>query len=196
MFDYKVTLGYAATIISIVSYILYFRTIFAGKTKPHAFSWLVWALLTGLAFAAQLSQKGGAGAWVTASTSIACFAIFLWAIFKGQKDFSTFDWWALASALIATLLWYFTKNPTLSVVLITIIDAVGFLPTFRKGYYKPDEESLSLYGFSAIKYVFGIFALSTFSLATWLFPASLVLTNGLFVAMIMIRRKELKKLAV
>jgi hypothetical protein len=194
--EYKIILGYLATIISFASYVPYFRGIFLGKIKPHAFSWFVWGLLTAVAFFAQVSQHAGAGAWVTASTALACFGVFVLALFKGQKQFAIFDWFALAASLIAFLLWWITKNPTLSVILVTVTDALGFLPTFRVGFYKPYEESLSLYGPSTLKYALGILALQSFSLSTWLFPASLVLTNGLFVSMLVIRRAQVKNLSV
>jgi hypothetical protein len=192
MQNYKIILGYIATIISFGSYIPYFISIFKGTTKPHAFSWFIWALLTAIAFAAQLTDHGGAGTWVTASTAIACFAVFALALVKGKRDFSSFDWWALASALLAVLLWYFTKNPLLSVILVTLIDALGFLPTFRKGYFDPRGEAISLYMFSTLKYILGIIALENLTVVTWLFPASLVLTNGLFVLMVLVRRSQLK----
>jgi branched-subunit amino acid transport protein len=190
MYDYKIVLGYLATFISVASYVPYFRNIFLGKVKPHAFSWLVWSLLTAVAFGAQISERGGAGAWVTASTALACFAVFILALFKGRRDFTSFDWYALAAALVAFVLWWLTKDPTLSVILVTVTDALGFLPTFRKGYYKPNEDSIALYGASIIKYTLGILALNSFSLSTWLFPASLILTNGLFVMLLFIRRKQ------
>ncbi|MDP3741171.1 MAG: hypothetical protein Q8R08_02470 [bacterium] len=191
MVDLKTALGYLATIISFGSYIPYFRSIFAGKTKPHAFSWFVWGLLTAIAFAAQVSEKAGAGSWVTASTAVACFAVFFVALWKGYRDFVKLDWFALFSALVAIILWALTKNPLLSIILVTVADALGFLPTFRKGYYHPHEETMTLYSFSTLKYAIGIFALESLIFTTWLFPASLVLTNGLFVLMILHRRSKI-----
>ena len=176
---------------SLGSYVLYFKDIFAGKTKFACLFLVYLELAYGHCHFAQISQKAGAGSWVTASTSLACFVVFILALFKGYRDFVAFDWWALGSAVAAIFLWYFTKQPVLSVILVTIIDAVGFLPTFRKGFYKPYEETISLYSLSAIKYVLGIIALGSLTISTWLFPASLVLTNGLFVTMVITRRKFL-----
>ena len=192
MTDYKIFLGYLAIIISFASYVPYFKNIFSGKVKPHAFSWFVWGLLTTVAFAAQVVDKAGAGAWVTASTALACYGVFALALFKGDRKFSLFDWVALVSALIALALWAFTKNPTMSVILVTVVDALGFLPTFRKGYYKPFEESAGLYTASTVKYIIGIFALQSLSVSTWLFPASLVITNAIFVLVLLVRRSQLK----
>ena len=54
MLEYKTILGIIAVIIALAGYVPYFRDIFRGKTKPHAFSWLVWASLTGIAFFGQI----------------------------------------------------------------------------------------------------------------------------------------------
>jgi hypothetical protein len=191
--DYKNILGTAAVIISFGSYVPYLRSILRNQTRPHAFSWLVWALLAGIAFAAQLFENGGIGSWVTGSSSLLCFVIFFLSLSKGEKHFDSFDWTALIAALLAIPLWKFTKNPTFSVILISVIDAVGFLPTYRKGYFKPNEERAGLYFLSTIKYILGILALRSFTLATWLFPASLILTNCLFVLMLLVRRRQQAK---
>jgi hypothetical protein len=195
MMYYKDLLGYLATAIALAGYIPYFRDIFRNKTKPHAFSWLVWAVLTGIAFAAQVVGGGGAGAWVTGFSAFVCFTVFLLALKKGQKTFSRFDWISLLSAFGALLLWVLTNNPVLSVLLVTAIDAIGFLPTFRKGYHNPFEETVSTFLLSSVKWVFAIFALNTFSILTWFYPASLILMNGLFVVLLLVRRKRLKMIA-
>jgi hypothetical protein len=81
----KVVLSTLAIIISIIAYIPYFRDIFKGKTKPHAFSWLIWSVMLTIAFIAQLVEEGGAGAWVTGATAILCSAVFTLALFKGGE---------------------------------------------------------------------------------------------------------------
>jgi hypothetical protein len=191
MIDYKESLGLIAILIGLVSYVPYFINIFRGKTKPHAFSWLIWAVLTGIAFAAQVTEKGGAGSWVTGVTALACFFIFVLALFKGFRHFPVFDWLTLAIACVSIIIWKLTNDPTISVILITVIDAIGFLPTFRKGFMRPFEETATTFTLSAIKFVPALFALESFTIATWLYPASLVLMNGLFVCMLLIRRKQL-----
>jgi hypothetical protein len=60
--DFKVLVALIAVAMTITGYFFYFRDIFASKTKPHAFSWLVWAVLTGIAFFGQLSDNAGPGA--------------------------------------------------------------------------------------------------------------------------------------
>lgn len=187
----KAFLGIAATLLALYSYVPYFRDIFAGKTKPHAFSWLVWFLLTAVAFVAQIKDNGQAGAWVTGFTAIVALMIFIAAITRGEKDITKSDWLCLIGSFLAMGLWAITDSALTAVVLITIIDALGFAPTFRKAFHNPQEETLITFALSAVKFVIAIAALSNYSSVTVLYPASLVLMNGLFVTMLIIRRKQL-----
>jgi hypothetical protein len=188
----KEFLGIIAIVIGLIGYIPYFATIFSGKTKPHAFTWFVWGLLTAIAFGGQVAGSGGAGAWVTGFTAFISFIIFALALVKGKRDFPLADWLCLAGCMVSLALWAVTDNPLSAIILITIIDLVAFIPTFRKSYAKPHSEPAFTYGLSGLKFVVGIAALEQFSAVTVIYPASLVLTNGLFVAMLFIQRKRLQ----
>ena len=193
MNEYKIVVGVLALVITVFGYAIYFVHMAQGKTKPHAFSWFVWGMLTAIAFAAQVAEGGGAGAWVMGLTAVACFCISAFAYFKGARDFVWFDWFALVSAGIALLLWWLAHSPLWSVVLITLTDAFGFLPTMRKSYFRPHEETASIFVISSIKFILSIFALETYTLATWLYPAYLIVANGLVATTLFIRRWQLKK---
>ena len=193
MLEYKTILGIIAVIIALAGYVPYFRDIFRGKTKPHAFSWLVWASLTGIAFFGQIFDKGGAGAWVTGFTAVVSFAIFFLALKKGEKNITSSDKWSLFGAGVALVLWYLTSSPMGSVILITLIDALGFYPTFRKSYHKPHEETMLTFFLSGLKFVIAIIALQNYSVVTYLYPASLVLMNFIFVGLLIVRRRQHRK---
>jgi hypothetical protein len=187
-------LGIIAILLGVVAYAFYIRGIVQGKVKPHAFSWGVWGLLTGIAFLAQLAGGGGPGAWVTGFTAICSFAFVIVGLTKSSRVYiNKSDWVFLAVALATIPIWYFSGDPLWSVLIITITDACAFIPTFRKAYNHPDTENARTYALSGIKFVPGLFALQTFSVTTALYPASLVLMNLLFVVMLLWRRKALAK---
>ena len=186
----KTALGIIATAMAFVSYIPYIRNMLSGKTKPHAFSWLVWGTLTAIAFVGQVSEGAGPGAWVTGFTACVSFFIFVTVLRTGEKDIAKSDWLSLVGAGIAMLLWWATSDPLIAVILITLIDALGFFPTFRKSYHKPYEETAITFAISGLKFVIAIIALENLTPTTWLYPASLVLMNGIFVVMLLIRRKQ------
>jgi len=192
VFDYKIILGLIAVVIALAGYIPYFKDIFRGKTKPHAFTWLVWASLTGIAFFGQLFDGGGAGAWVTGFTALVSFVIFFLAIGRGEKNITPSDKWSLSGAVVALILWFLTDSPLGSVILITLIDALGFYPTFRKSYHKPHEETMLTFFLSGLKFIIAIIALQNYSVVTYLYPASLVLMNFIFVGLLIVRRKQQK----
>lgn len=187
--DYKILLGYLSILIAVVAYAPYFRGILANKIKPHAFSWLIWSLLVGITFAAQVVKQGGAGSWATGFTSFVCFVIFLLALTKGDRHFVRFDWVSLSAAFLALALWWLTSDPTLSVILITLTDAFGFFPTLRKGYYQPHEDSSTLWALSGLKFALAIIALESYSLVTLLYPGYLFLTNSSYALFLLWRRR-------
>lgn len=191
--DGREILGALATLIALISYVPYLITIFKGTTRPHGFSWIVFGLLTVIGFAAQVYGGAGAGAWVMGFSAAICFIIAGLAVFKGTFDPTRSDWITFIAALAAIPLWLATDNPLYAVILITLIDALAFYPTFRKAYHYPHEELVFTFFLSGLKFVLSLFALDTVSLVTVVYPASLIFMNWLFIAMVVYRRNVLSK---
>ena len=192
--NYKIIFGIAASVISFIGYIPYFRDIFLKKTKPHIFSWLAWSFLGGIGFFAQMIGGAGSGAWVLGLGTLVCFSIAVLAIFKGERKITLADWVAFAGALIGLILWRLTNNPLLAIIFVTISDALAFIPSFRKAYYKPYEETIITWFFSSFKFILALVATESYSIITILYPISLVLTNGSFGIMLLVRRRILSRL--
>jgi len=189
----KTIIALASIAMTIFGYSFYFKDIFAGKTKPHAFSWLVWATLTSIAFFGQLSAGAGPGAWVTATTAAISFIIFWLSLTRGEKDITKSDKIFLGASFFAIIPWLLTKDPLISIILVTVIDFLGFLPTIRKSIKKPYEETLIHYVFAGLKFLLAIIALDNYTLVTWLYPASLVLANWLFIVLLVVQRRKISK---
>lgn len=192
--DIKLVLGILAVIIGLAGYVFYIRGIIQGKVKPHAFTWTVWGLLTGIAFVAQVVEEGGPGAWVTGVTAVMSFIFAAVGLEKTSRQYiSRSDWLFFVSAIIAIPVWYLTGNPLWSVIIVTIIDALAFVPTFRKAYHYPQTENTWTYFLSGTKFIFGVAALESLTIVTALYPISLILANGIFVAMVIWRKKALEQ---
>jgi hypothetical protein len=116
--------------------------------------------------------------------------IFGIALFKGEKEITRSDEVCLLAALLGTAFWAITANPLWSVIIITGVDGIGFIPTFRKAYKKPAEESVTIFVLSTISYFISLFALQTINLVTFLYPASLLITDSLFVLLVLYRRSS------
>jgi hypothetical protein len=117
----------------------------------------------------------------------------VFALFRDQKHFHTADWICLVGALVALALWRLADSPVSAAVLITLTDAIAFIPTFRKGYHKPREDTPATFGINGLKFFISLFALQNYNLATWLYPASLVLSNWAFAMMMYVRRRQVKE---
>jgi len=187
--DWGTIIGLIAVIVSTIGYLPYIINVFLAKTKPHAFSWLIWAVLTGISSVVQLTEGAGPGAWVTIATSISTGFIFVLSFKYGTHDIKRFDWIILFSAFVAIIPWVITRDPLLSIILVTFIQVSGFLPTARKVYKHPHEETAVTFVANGAKFYLGIFALSAFSIETVFFPLIAGSANIALVVLIIARRR-------
>lgn len=191
---YKQLLSAIAIFITFVAYIPYIRSIRLGNTKPHVFSWIIWASVTFIVFLAQLADKGGVGAWpIGVSGIITLYVAILAYIKKASIVITKQDWLYFILAMSSIPFWYFTSNPLWAVVILTTVDLLGFAPTFRKSYHHPYDESLLFFILMAIRNLVTLAALENHSLTTILFPTATALACILFVQMVFIRRSIIKK---
>src|SRR3989338_8644305 len=189
--DYYLIFGLAAVALSFISYIPYIYHLFKNKTKPHIFSWFLWGLLAGIAFLAQINENAGPGSWVVGFTTAVCFFIAVVSYVKWKRYYITkFDWVCFIAAIFGVVLWIITDNALNAVIVVSVVDALAFVPTFRKTFINPNEETAITFVFSAITMALSLAALENFNLTTALYPASLVFTNILFVLMVLARRKK------
>ncbi|MCB9990479.1 MAG: hypothetical protein H6867_03745 [Rhodospirillales bacterium] len=193
--DPKEILAVLAMIIGVLSYGPYLRSVWKGRTRPHMFSWVIWGLLTGIAFFAQIADDAGPGAWVTGFTAILTFIVIALAFKHGEKNITRSDMMTFAAGLAAIPVWLATDNALWAVLIVTVIDALGFYPTFRKSWHKPHEELALSYFLSGLKFAISLPALHNVSVITVIYPLSLVLTNWVFVVMLYVRRRSMESSA-
>lgn len=175
-----------------MAFLPYIRSIMEGKTKPHVFSWVIWSSTTFIVFLAQLSDKGGAGAWpLGVSSIISLYVAFLAYEKKSDITITPSDWLFFVMAMGSLPLWYFTSDPLWVVIILTSVDVMGFGPTFRKAYKKPFEEQLQFFTLMGVREFFSVGALENYSLTTLIFPVVMSSATWVFVFMVLIRRKKI-----
>jgi uncharacterized protein with PQ loop repeat len=190
MIDIKLLIGIFAGTIGALSFIPYFRDIFLHKTKPHIYTWLIWSLLQGTSVFIMLYGGAGIGVLPFVIGTILCGSIFILSLKYGTKNITLFDTICLIGALVALIFYIFLHNSLLSIILVSIIDFIGFIPTFRKSYVEPKTETASTYIVSAVSSVLAIGALLNYSVITILYPATLILTDTTCWLIIVLRRKK------
>lgn len=188
--DYQTTLGALAATGAFISHGIYFRDVLRGKTKPHSYSWLIWSILGAIGFCGQQADGAGPGSWALSVVTAGCFLIFLLSLRFGERNITTFDTCCLFVSLGAIPLWLCSHTPFWSMILITTIDAVAFLPTCRKSWNRPFDETASLYVLNTFSLWLSLFALENISLITALYPATIMAMNAITALVVLSRRRR------
>ena len=189
---YKEILSAVAITLTFIAFLPYIRSIFQGTIKPHVFSWVIWGTTTFVVFLAQLEDGGGAGAWpIGVSASITIFIAILAYVKRTDIVITKTDWVFFISAISSLPFWYLTSDPLWAVVVLTIVDFLGFAPTVRKAYRYPHSESLLFFTLFTARNLIVIMALENYSLTTVLFPAVIAAACMLLIIMITYRRRAL-----
>jgi hypothetical protein len=187
-------IGLLAVFVGLVSGGMYILSVFRKESKPHLFTWIIWGLISAIAYAAQLHDHAGPGSWAMGLTALTCGATMALCFKYGEKDITRSDWIALIASLSAIIPWIMTDDPLYSVILVSFIDIVAFYPTFRKSWHKPYEENLLSYNIASLKLVLSLFALDNFTVTTSLYAMTIVGANTAFVTMCYTRRKFFRSL--
>lgn len=190
-FSPKDLYAFIAILLMLFSRGTYFTSIMKGRTKPHAFSWLIWGVISSIGLAAQIAEHAGPAIWVRAVGSATCFVVLILCWWKGTRDIRRVDWITLLLALTAIPLWIITKTPVWSVILVCLIDTSGYIPTARKVFNKPKEETPFSYMFSCAGAFLSLLAIENYTPSTWLYPLVLTCSNLTMASFILIRRYQL-----
>ena len=143
---------------------------YSSKTKPYLFSWFVWGCVAALAFALQVSDNAGLWSFVTLATALICFVIILFGLKDGKKDIVKVNFICLILASVSIILCLVIKQAILSAIIVCSIDIFGFIPTIRKSWDKPHEETAFTYGLNSFRHILSILALTNYTIITLLYP--------------------------
>jgi len=89
-------------------------------------------------------------------------------------------------------LWLVANDPIWAVVLITIIELLGFGPTLHKTWLHPYSESMSFLVIMIVRNALIIVALDQLSLTTALFPAAVAAACWALIAVMAWRKPRLE----
>lgn len=189
--DIKIILGAIAACLALFSSYLYIRDIFRGNTKPHTYTWLIWSIVTVIAFLGQWVSGGGPGSWATGVAAIVTIITLILSLNGkyGTKDITNFDKVCLVLAILSILPWVLTKNVLWSVLLATFIDLIAFFPTMRKTWHAPRSESLGSMWVDAIKHALSTVSMGTYSIVTMIYPIAVLATKFVIIGEIIFLRK-------
>ena len=180
-------------ILALFGYVPYISSILKNRIHPHAFSWLPWFIITGIAFISQIKNDAWYWAWNLGLVSLGCLIIFVLSLYYWERNITSSDKYSLTASLAIIAVWLATNNDLLAVSLVCLVDIIAFYPTWRKSYMKPFEEDALIYALGSLRSLLSIFLLHNISLVNWLFPAITVLINGALVLYLVVRRRIVSK---
>lgn len=191
--DIKLFFALLATSITVFSFIDYIKDIRGKVIIPDRATWLIWTILQAIAVMAGLSDGGGYGLLDPLVGSVFCFIIFILSLQYEKRKIPNFDIYCLIASVVILIFYGLTGDALLSVILVAIVDAIGFLPTIKKGWERPNSEVYFPYMMFAIGYLLDLFALEHYSLTTSLYIVESILANMVFLSLLFTRRYLFRK---
>lgn len=191
--ELKIFFTTVSVIIGLFAFAPYLKDTWTKKTKPHVFTWLIWAITQGTATAALWYGKGGLGVIPMAISMTLAVLVMLLALRNGTKYITRSDIVILTAAVLAIFVWWQLKQPLLAVLMVSTIDAIGYIPTFRKSFMRPHTETIGSWVAFALADGTAILALGSYNLLTVSYLATITLANILLVIFLLLRRKTIKQ---
>tara|TARA_B100000745_G_C20154618_1_gene395642 strand:+ start:10213 stop:10815 length:603 start_codon:yes stop_codon:yes gene_type:complete len=190
-FDWKLAIGLIASFVYVVGLFPYIRDIFAHKTKPHIYTWLIWILTQGTAIGGLIIGGGGFASIALVISLLVVGFIFLLSFKYGTRNITRSDTITLIGALIAIGVWWQLDNPLLAILMVSAIDALGYIPTFRKTYVDPWSETKISWLLAGIGSFLIILSIEEYNFLTATYVATLFAANTSLYVLIVVRRKFL-----
>jgi hypothetical protein len=187
---FKDWMGALSVAIALFAYALYIWKTLRGEARPHPLSWLIFGTLSITGFLIQLDQSAGPGSWVMGVTAAVSLLLCLIGFWHGERKFPWYEWAFLAAAAVVFAFYLVSQQPTLSAILASIVNVLGFGPTLTKAWARPYSDSASTFTLNGLKFVPSLWAMDSVSVATCVLPASLIVTNLAVALMIYVRRKS------
>jgi len=192
-FDFKVVAAVFAVLIGVGAFLPYLLDTVRKKTRPHAYTWLIWLLTQGTAVAGIWYGGGGLGAIALTIGVFFVGIVFLFSLWYGTRNIKRSDTVVLLAAIAAILVWWQLDNPLLAVLMVSVIDVLGYIPSWRKSITEPWAETLWSWTAFSIGNMFAIAALSEYNFLTISYLISITIANVILVAICLYFRRSIPK---
>jgi hypothetical protein len=189
----KLILALVASVITVIAYIPYFKDLFAGKTKPHLYTWLVWGVTQGTASVALIKGGGNFAAISVILGAILVLSIFVLSFKYGTKNITKSDTIVLVLALLAIVVWWQLDSALIAVLMVSAIDGIGYIPTFRKTWSDPLSETPVFWLLMALAMIITIISSGEYNLLTVTYVAVLGVCNATVLGITVFRRKSIAR---
>ena len=184
-------LGILSVVLAVVAAVIYILQTLRGEIRPHPLSWFLFGILSLTGYWVQRDEGARQGSWTLLAMTIICFLFVAVSVARGERSFSRTEWAFLAAGGAVFILYLFTGQANVAAALTTVIDALGYGPTFMRGWSFPRKDSVTSFALNGAKFVPSLMAMDPISFATCFYPATLMVLNAAVSIMLMMRRRAL-----
>jgi hypothetical protein len=187
--EWRDALGLLSVAMAIVAAIIYVVQTIRGEVRPHPLSWFLFGVLSATGYWVQRDEGAHQGSWTLLAMTIICFVFVVASLARGERNFSRQEWAFAVAAGAVFVIYFFTKQANLAAALTTVIDALGYGPTFVRGWTYPRKDSVTSFALNSAKFVPSLMAMDPISFATSFYPATLLVLNAAAAIMLAMRRQ-------
>jgi hypothetical protein len=177
-------------VIFTLAFVPYIRAIVKKQTKPAKASWVIWASLDTITFAA-MAVKGTINGQI-ASAIVCAWSVVVLAMIFGEKGWTKLDKVCLIGALMGVGLWLTFNDAIFGIIVGQLVIFLGSIPTFKHAHRHPEQENRLawfLYWLSCLPAVYAGTQQMTFeSLAQ---PITFLAVESTMVYLLFIRKRKI-----
>jgi hypothetical protein len=182
-------LGVSAGVVSLVDPLPYIRDVVGGRTRPHRGTWLIWSVLSAVAFAAQWAAGGGWSLLMIGVQTVSIGVVFLLAIPRGVGGVSVPDVALIAVAGCGVVGWLVLSEPLVATVCVVLADVCGVLLMLPKTWRDPWSETASTFVLAGVSGLLSAGAAAATAPELLVYPVYFALANGVTAGVILTRRR-------
>lgn len=184
------SLGMIAGLLSVAASFIYIYEIFYRGVMPERASWFVWTTILAVSYFGQQAVGARDSLWFAFADLVGCAVILLISLWRGKGGFTRFDIVCVALAGVGVVVWK-TSGVAVAAILGSIFaDAMGSLPTIRKGYLEPETEGLSIFVIHVVAAVLATISARTLDPLILIAPIYIGVANGAVVLAILLGRRR------
>ncbi|MGA7935137.1 MAG: hypothetical protein WCA35_16435 [Kovacikia sp.] len=178
MANWQAIIGIVAGLIGLLGFVPYIITAFQGKTRPNRASWWIWGIL-GVVLGISYYCSGASNSiWVPVCFAISQLVIAIISLRHGEGGWNRLDRMCLLGVGVSLMMWWLFNSPLAALLFTLLIDFLGALPTIKKSYLEPEQESWLSWALFLTANTLNLLALENWQLALSAYPFYLFCLSG------------------
>jgi hypothetical protein len=141
--DWRDALGLLSVALAVLAAVITIAQTLRGEVRPHSLTWFLFGVLSMTGYWVQRDQGARQGSWTLLAMTIICFLFVAVSVARGEPSFSRQESGFVGAAGAVFALYMFSRDANVAAALTTAIDALGYGPTFVRGWAQPSKDSVT-----------------------------------------------------